>query len=337
MEKTLALFDSDAIYATRFMEYFSKEEIPEFDIITFTSPDNITQYMASHIIDVLLIGDNINLEGVPIEQIRHLYQLTDTHQSDSNNIYPTILKYQSAKAILKRVLSDQSVENERSVIHNASQTAILTIVTPIPHLETLSFSWALTTLMSEQSNLLFTLFDLFPIPYLTPNNNNQKLSDLIYYLKENSNLSVKLQALVQTLHLAGMNKAVDYLSGIYHSSDLLSLNKEDINNLVGALRTGMNYTTVVFYVNFATEAMMELMKLSDSVMVVSFDSAYERALLNEWNAQMERIGLSVHSDQYHFVTLNHEEGSIPTTLQELKQSMAWESATQCLNIYEIGR
>ncbi len=334
MNKILALYDSDVVYVTRFMEYFSKSEILEFNIVVFTSINTMKQYADSHSIEVLLFGDNVTLEDLVTEHIRYIFRLTDHQPPEGENQYQGILKYQSVKQILMQVLTIISQKEEHPQTQKSGETTILTIVTSIPQLETLSFAWAFSAMRSEQSKTLFTLFDLIPIPFLSHiNHQNNNLSDLIYYLKEGNNITSRFHSLEQSFQLMNMNQSIHYLSGIHHCSDLLSLSKEDIRTLFESIRNNTNYETAIFYVSFASEAMMEVLNLSDTVLVLSLDSDYECACLNEWKSQMDRIGLSHQSDKYQFITIHKEDGSskLPITIQELSQRYEWERAREYLN------
>lgn len=338
MDKILALYDSDSVYATRFMEYFSREEMEDFEIVTFTCTDHIVRYMLTHCIYVLLFGDKVEIDAIPINKINHVYHLIENQAKDKESQFPTIIKYQSVKQIMKRVLSDLSERGENVYNQDPNHITVQTLFAPHPQLETISYAWSLSAMNSEQKNTLFVLFDLFPIPLLSPISNMPCLSDLIYYLKEKNNVPAKLQSLVKEFSSTGMNNSINYLSGIYHCSDLLSLTKEDVRNLVELLKTKTGYHSIIFYLGFASEAMMELMNLSDFVSVLTVDSVYESELIREWKEQMNRIEIPYHPDQYEVIVLQEDDfPKLPVSFFELSQSLAWESALHSLNSHEARR
>lgn len=328
MDKIFALFDSDVFYATRFMEYFTRNEIPGFEVVVFSQLDSIQSYISEHVIEVLLLGEQVNLEETALENIRQVYQLSDGKYQEADERFPSILKYQSVKEVINKVLSDYTHTRSNINHPDPSHKTILSIYAPLSQLETLSFAWSLNTIMSERNKVLFVLLDLYPIKILSmQNSNNQNLSDFIYYLKENTNIADNLRLLVQNFTWTG-GSSISYLSGIHHSSDLLSLSREDIQHFTEELRRNSQYDSVIIYTNYASDAIMELMNLSDSVCITSLDTAYERAVVQEWDRQMERVGISTRNEKYKFVTLRQEDSRkrLPLTIEELIQSQSWESA-----------
>ncbi len=338
MDKILALYDSDLAYATRFMEYFSKSEQMEFEVVVFTSTDHLIQYMSAHTIDIILLGEAIN--GVSLDQIAHVYYLFEDENHVVQEDCSIIIKYQSVKQIMKQVLSDISTQEHQTNKNSSTDVRVLTIYAPNPQLETLSFAWSLGAMHQEQTNSLFIPFDLFPISLISGiNNSNPCLSDMIYFLKEQTNLSSKLPALIQDLEITGIRNPIHYLSGIYHCADLLSLTKEDIRVFVQLLKTATAYQTIIIYTNFLSEAMMELLSFSDKVAVLTFESNYDRELLKEWKSQMSRSKIEYNTDKFDIVSLNHEEefAALPLGIYELSQSETWKSARHYLQLHEFGR
>jgi hypothetical protein len=311
------------------MEYFTKAELPGVEIVTFTTIDNLEKYLLSHKIDVLLLGEGINIDDGLIDHIHHLYQLTDKIDKDNNEKYTSILKYQSVKDILKHSLSELlevgNLPNETS----SNQKTIYTIYSPNPQFETLSFSWSLSSIMSEQNEVLLVLFDLFPVLSLSPLiNQNKNLSDFIYYLKDKTSLADKMDSLIQVFHPNNSNHAVSYLSGIYHNSDLLSLTEDDINLLIDTIKSNTQYSKIIFHIGFTSQSMQEIMRRSDKLIITTGESPFDRAVLKEWEDQLDRIGLTYREDKTKLITLHKETDitNLPMTVSDLTHSLAWESA-----------
>lgn len=329
MDKVLALYDTDVTYATRFMEYFTKAELPGVEIITFTTLDNLEKYLRSHTIEVLILGEGINIDDGLIDHIHHIFQLADKNNIDNKEKYTSILKYQSVKDILKHVLSKLPEVGYPPNVTSSNQKTIYTIYSPYPQLETLSFSWSLSSIMSEQNEVLLVLFDLYPILLLSPmNNQNKNLSDFIYFLKDKTSISNKIDSLIQVFRPNNSNHDVSYISGIYHNSDLLSLTEEDINLLIDTIKSYTRYSKIIFHVGFTSQSMLEIMRNSDKIMITSSDSPYDRAVFKEWEDQLDRIGITYREDKFKLITLQKETDltNLPMTISDLTQSLAWESA-----------
>jgi hypothetical protein len=216
-------------------------------------------------------------------------------------------------------------ENMTYISSGPKQMKIISVFSPLQKLETLIFTWALGTQLAEHRKVLLVFLELFPVPILaSADPPNQSLSEFIYYLKENSNITLKLNSL---LNYAG-NLA--YLSGVTHGADVLALGKEDIRRWLEELKDQTDYQTVIFHLGCYTEASGELMNLSDSVLIGNCVSDYEKALLMEWASQMERAGVRVDPDKFRRVPMTEEETieRLPIAIAELKQTAAWDYIKQ---------
>ena len=303
MDKILALYDSDTVYVTRFIEYFSKTRMPDYQIIAFTSSESLKAYLSTNMIDVLLLGDKHELEPAVQNKINAIYQLVE---------YPTTSKED----------------------HPPNQTNIISLFVPSPGFESLSFAWSLNAMLSNEKSL-FILFDLFSISLLSPTNINRDLSDLIYFLKEKSRVKIDVLSFIKEIKSVGYEDTLKYISGIYHASDLLALSKEDMNELIKIMKATTDYQNIIFYISFMSEAMMELLDLSNSIAVLTTNQRYEQELIREWKEQMLRSGFSVDMARYQLVSLSKEEyRAIPISLYELTQSNAWKSARDYMDVLE---
>jgi spermidine/putrescine-binding protein len=77
---------------------------------------------------------------------------------------------------------------------------------------------------------------------------------------------------------------------------------------------------------------MELLQLSETVILPVNETAYEKALLNEWEEQMERIDISTNEDKYLKILLKQDmtDKIRIDTLMELSESPVWKEAMKYL-------
>lgn len=327
MEKIMALYDSDFLYATRFMGYINRQKEFNIKISAFTREKSLRDYINAHPVEILVLGEEISLEDLPCHRIRHIYRLGDDSEGETEAGVAQIFKYQSAKSVMKRIMSDyMDKEGASRTPDNSGQTKLISVFAPLAGAEKLSFAWALSSLLSEQGKVLFVSLDPFPIPFLSAQNSNPDLSEFIYYLKEKSGLDKMKPLLSQIGNLS-------ILSGVHHGSDILSLGREDITRWLEALRQSVDYKRIVLYLGCYTEAITEVMSLSDRILAVSLDSAYETAVLSEWEEQMKRCdGCNPEKIRPVRLQVQTDPGHIPITLQELKESPAWNEAVRFVNL-----
>ncbi|MBC7884458.1 MAG: hypothetical protein H7X99_03240 [Saprospiraceae bacterium] len=333
MEKILAIYDSDVIYATRFMEYFKKKKDFNFEISAFTRKDSLKEFLLLHRIEILLIGNEIILEEISSENIKYNYQLVEDIRNERAIEQACIFKYQSAQAVMAEVIADYvKKENETQVNYNPTGVEIISVFSPILNAAKLSFAWSISTLLSESKKVLFVPLDLLPIQLLSSvDSTSQSLSEFIYYLKENPNIIMKMKSLL------AYDGNLSYLTGLTHGFDLLSLIKEDICKWIEELKTHTDYQTVVFYLGYYADPIIELMNQSDSVFILSAGSQYEKMVLKEWEHQMDRIGFDTKKDKFLRIQVEEEDVQAPFTIQELKNSSTWATALRFIKKEEGGR
>ncbi len=329
MKKILVVYDSDVFYVTRFLEYFKNKKEFEFDISAFTLQDSLVAYLSQHRVELLLLGQPVALEKTISDNVGAIYQLSEEPFSEPTKEQPVIFKYQRAQKVMDELMAEYI--RKRNVGYsdeNSKAMDIITVFSPKAGLEEVLCAWSTAFLLTKRKKVLFLLLELIPshtLPFLE--DTNQKLSEFIYFLKEKPNRMEKM------LSLLSYHANLSYLAGNAHGFDLLSLSKEDIRSWVSELRLHTEYQAVVFYLDYYNEMSVELMKLSDHVILPTDQSAYRSRILKEWEEQMQRLEYSIEESKYLVITLQKEPVTAAGygSLQELAGSVTWHTVAQMLN------
>jgi hypothetical protein len=310
------------------MEYFNKRMETDFEISVFTHKESLEEFLKIHNIEILLSEEKLDLEEQISQNIRYIYQLSDGSSVKNHNEGFWINKYQSVRTIVDRIMDDYLEKEQITKIKNTlGKTNIISVFSPVQGQEKLLFSWALSLQMANEAKVLFVLLDPLAIPLLSTNDNKkQSLSEYIYFLKENLNLS-KMKSLFEQCD------NLTYLSGISHGADILSLSRDDVQKWVEDYRENSEYDSVVFYLGCYTEAIIELINLSDTVLVTSINNTYEEAVLREWERQMDHVDISLRNEKFQFIELHVQEElrHVPLTIQQLMETISWREAETYFN------
>lgn len=324
MEKILAVYDSDLFYVTRFMEYFKQKKDIGFEISAFTKQESLEEYILNHKIEILLLGESLDKDTLPIHNIQFIYQFTEDLAKEKETQENYIYKYQAVPKVISKILgSYASQAEELGCSHSKGETLLRTIYTPWTSITGISFAWSVGLQLSMHKKVLFIALETYPLPLMNfIENDREALSEYVYYLKENPNIYLKMKTLL------GNQGNLSYLTGVTHGLDLLSLRTEDIMKWIEELRSHSDFEEVVFYIGIYSEAMIELMKRSNFVVIASSDTYYERTLELEWLKQMQRIGFDTKSGQIQKVPLPKEALIMerPITISELSTTSTWEAA-----------
>lgn len=329
MDKILAIYDADVIYATRFAMYFKKKRGLDYEISAFTKKESLMSFLESTCIEILLLGEGLAPEEIPQDKVRWICLLSEHPPTGKKQSHLEVFKYQPVRLIISEVLSGYARAVSSSLPSEQSQSLkIISVFSPIPNAAKLYFAWSIGMLHSEYNKVLFVPMELFPVEVLEINENKQKsLSEFIYYLKESPNILTKLDELISYCN------NLPYLSGLSHGFDLLAINKEDIKRFLEAVRDNSDYQVIVFYLGFYSEAVMELLQSSHQIFIPTGDAKYEDKVVKEWQQQIALSGQQINPEKVIKLALpqNTSEEKDCISLQELYKSPIWSIALQFLS------
>jgi hypothetical protein len=309
------------------MEYFQNKQGFEWEVVAFTKKEKLADYLQGHHIELLLAGCWEEIEKLPTDLVNYYYQLTEERQEPSpeqNRIY----RYQSVERVMEQMLSDyMRRQDEICAKVNPNQMNIITVFSTVPGGQDASFAWSIGFQLARQRKALLLPLEIFSLKQFDfIDQTRQGLSEFIYYLKENSNSIQRWKELLNYCNNLG------YLAGTSHGFDVLALNREDIHRWVELLRNSSDYQNVIFYLGFYQEAGMELLRLSDRVIVISGQSHYEQEVYKEWERQMGCIGIDLQQPKFINVIRTSDPGraEIYHNQQEFMDSPIWQQAVEYL-------
>ncbi|HKL98413.1 MAG TPA: hypothetical protein VJZ06_00740 [Mobilitalea sp.] len=295
----MAIYDADVAYATRFMEYIKKRNNVGLEVTVFTRKDSLTDFVKYQAIELLLLGEGLSPEELPKENIRHIIKLSEERELSQASEIPTIYKYQSSQKVVSKLLECYARLENPSVSVHSNELTIISVFTPASNLSERLYAEYLANVLAERKRVLFLPLELFPVPSTDSSVSSDHFqSEFIYYLKENNpNLILKMKSL---LNYSGR---LNFISGLTHSFDLLSLNKQEAVKFIDELRLKSDYEVVVFYLGFYSDFTAETMKLSDCIEVVTREGIYTSKVLSEWERQMELLDISPAQSKFRKILL----------------------------------
>jgi hypothetical protein len=325
--KVMAIYASDAIYATRMMEFLKKRTDMDFEVAVFTKTESLEAYSGMGKIEILLLADEISDSDRKEYNSKYIYQLLEDPKQHSVKDIPGIFKYQSAQKILEEVILDYN-QKEMNIegVQNRKYANMIAVVPVIGTRSKLSFAWSLAFLLSERKKVLLIVLDLLPVSVLSEEDVPvHALSELIYYIKENNpSIILKMKDLIKT------HGKLSSLTGLTHGWDLLSVTREDMNKWMEALKLHTDFDTVVFYLGYYADSMQEVLCQSNTVFISNQEDSYEKKTVTEWERQMQLAGISL--EQPKFIRFFMQQEVCPAqdafSEQTLKNSEAWLCAKQ---------
>lgn len=288
LKKLLAIFDTDALYAFRLMEYFKKLEWECFDLLLFTRRECLIDFLRYQALDILLYGDDDQCSDLPSENIKHIFRLSSdtTHKKDKQEI---ICKYQAAERIASDIMSSYTRLEDNSMKDSHGDIRFVAVFPIVADAGKMTYGWSMAKELSNKEKVLYIAFDLMPTTFiLGTENSGESMSELLYYLKErNSDYMNRFKSYLN------YSERLSFLTGAAHGFDLLSLSREDMSRFMDDIKEHTDYETVVFYLGIYTEASMEILCRSNEIYIVTYEQPYEELVEREWERQMELIGVQI--------------------------------------------
>lgn len=302
MNKLLALFDTDILYASRLMEYFNKSNWGDFEILLFTRIDSLIEFLKYQSIDILLYAGELLDKDLQKENIKYVFHLSRDIKKEEDK-RETIYKYQAARKIASDIMSTYTRLEDKYQNSSGEQVTYISVFAPVPGAEKISYAWSLAKELSNKKKVLYIAFDLLPTAFiLREEDRGQSISELLYYLKES-----KSDYMDKFKSYLNYSEKLSYLSGPNHGFDLLSLNREDVGRFMEDIENYTDYEAVIFYLGMYTEASMEILSRSKEICIVTCDLSYEELVMKEWERQIELIGLPIKELNIDRVKLTVEE------------------------------
>jgi hypothetical protein len=132
MEKIMAVYDVDPVYAKRFADVANQKERAPFTVIPFTTLETLREYAGKHPVEILLISVTVpkeQMEGIAAKTVVTLAEGEVVEASDS---YPSVYKYQAADSVIREVMAcycEQPVEN--AFVMRGKRARVLGIYSPV--------------------------------------------------------------------------------------------------------------------------------------------------------------------------------------------------------------
>ena len=330
LTKLLAIYDTEASYAARLMDYMKRATVADFEILMFTRRESLEEFLKDHVVELLLLGEEMQ-EELPRENIRFTVRLSGSKAIGRKEAIQTIYKYQSAREVLNDLLACyMKAQGSQSSVRDRA-LSLISVFAPVGGLQEGTYARNLALCLAEKQKVLLLQMEQLPVSEeIDLTEKKQALSEFIYYLKEEHTQFIP--KLKEQLMFSGK---LAYLSGIAHGLDLLSLGKEDAVRLIEELRKSTDFEAVIFYLGIYTEFAIEVMKHSDYNHILANESSYSRGVLREWDRQMEFIKVDTKAEHYKRLLLpesTNGEGAANDRRKEVKNSAIWQLAKQQVDL-----
>lgn len=303
MERVLAVADNDREFASQLSEYLNEQDSFGFRTVAFTDESSLLDFAGDNQIDVLLCAESLAAPGQADRfNAKRVIVLSEYSYINEQADYPVIFKYQSAKNIMKEILTCYREQGAYSVRREES-ARLISVCSPSGGCCKSTFALALALQESKRRRTLFISFDpFFTLPFQKKDGSEQGLTDVVYFMEESTKrLDKKVGNVV--LHQGGL----DYISGVAHWYDLYDFSVERTRLLLDTVVGDMGYECVVIdYGSFDING-MEILLRSDTIYVPQTGKGRENAKFEEWIRQINFVSGSEILEKLRRISIPYDE------------------------------
>ena len=189
-------------------------------------------------------------------------------------------KYQRAEDVLRELMEaylEAAGENYPQALFHQG-TRFIGIYSPVRRCMQTTFALTLGQMLAEKHKTLYLNFEHYAgLPELMAEFSKKDLADLLYYLNgDKERFFLRMQTIVQK---AG---ELDYVPPMKSGQNLLSVPKEDWQNLMKAIDEMCGYEYVILDLTDSMQGLFEIMRNCEKIYTITKDDRIARSKLDQY-------------------------------------------------------
>lgn len=332
MSITLAIYDSDIDFANHFMDYIKRKYRFITQVLVFTNEASLESYIEHNSLQVLIAGEEVPEAMVESEKIKNICFLSEEKNSMTSHSGLNMYKYQSAEHIMTEIVSRFQLKSSIQEFINEGKNNVRIITVFALGNETVQMLYSLflaKQIANTKKTLHINLDVLQTLPQFMEQSNQNGLSELIYYLKQNnSNLSEKINTFIIK------DKNYHYMQGASFGPDLYELSPEDMVHWINELKSIGQYEIIIFNVSSFFITTLELFRRSSQLLVLTGTSMWERKKYDNFIKQLKLAGYEDIIPNIKMISFNKIEWDkyLNLTEEDLEKEIGDEWIKDSINI-----
>ncbi len=286
MEKIMAVYDVDPVYAQRFADVANAKERVPFTVVPFSTLETLREYARSHVVEILLIS-----VSVPLEQVRGIaagsvVTLAEGEVVSAVDSYPSVYKYQSADSVIREVMTYycQSPEQNPMVLLGR-KAKVLGVYSPLGRCLKTSLALTIGQQLAKEGKVLYVGLEEFSgFSRIIDGQCRSDFSDVLYYLRQDGLNVMRLRSIAYTW------KDMDYIPPVKYPEDLEQMTGEEAGALLEKLSGQMGYEYVIVDAGRMGRNLMPVLRQCDIIYMPIKEDGVSSAKLDEFDDYLDVTG-----------------------------------------------
>lgn len=288
MKKMMAVYDRDPFYAERLSDYVNRKGKGMFQAQAFTSREKLEEYMREHEVDVLLAGENADLDSLDSRYAGRSIFLSEDRTGGGEGKKKEIYKYQSGDDIIREVMAcycemPGAAGGSGSGYGKAGR--MIGVYSPVGRCGKTSLAFSIGQILAREERVLFASLDSFTgFAGLMGERWKRDLSDLVYYHKQGRLTAARLNTV---LHFIG---DMAWLPPMSFPEDYCQISSEEMAGMFGKIAGEGQFETVVLDIgNFGKQA-VPFLRLCQVIFMPVKEDEVSAAKIREFESYLEEHG-----------------------------------------------
>ena len=354
MDRFLAVTDKDENYARRLCAFISEKRTVPFVPVSFRSVSDYLKFSGSHSISIHIFDGETFEEFMTEREFEEREEVEDLFSEEEDEaekssalsrelindrtlfLYKSklldtvteetlesmraegIYKYRSADEILRKAMEVYSRTTGRlKYVDNFGKTRIVGVYSPVGRSLKTTFSLLYCEAAAAKKKVLYINLEEFSgLKAFCGEEWKEDLSDVLYYLKEDSLDFPKLKSLVHSM------RGFDFIPPVTYPEDAGSGEAGDYESLVECICEISDYELLVIDMQGFAGCASRLLEICDDIYVTVLDDPVSKEKLGAFESYMEASGRERTAERIKKIELPREspEAMLPDYLDRLSYS-----------------
>lgn len=286
MEKIMAVYDVDPVYAARFADVANAKERVPFTVIPFSTLERLREYAETHRIEILLISVSVLPEQIKGIRAGTVVTLAEGEVVSTVDSYPSVYKYQSADSVIREVMTYYCQRPEQNpMVLLGRKAKVLGVYSPLGRCLKTSLALTMGQQLAREGKTLYVGLEEFSgFSRIIDGQCKSDFSDVLYYLHQDGLHVMRLRSLVYNW------KDMDYIPPVKYPEDLEGMSGEEAGQLIECLAAQMGYEYVIVDMGRLGRNLIPILQQCEIVFMPIKEDGISTAKLEEFDEYLDITG-----------------------------------------------
>lgn len=287
-QRNLCICDCESAYAGRLSEILEEKREVQMQICCCSTFEHAAELAAEHVIDILLIGEEIPYEERRMIPAVQVFILSHEKEKSFEENETAIYRYQSIDEIFAQMVQT-CLDNDHGdlfCLTGKKKKDLISIFSPIHRTGKSTFALELGKALAKFESTVYLNLEMYAGWERTSQNaEGRTLSDLLYYSRqEDQNIGLRMGMMVS------QKQDLDYMTPSRISADLRSVTAEEWRRFLIQILNQSIYEIVILDIGEGIQGITELLEMSSKVYMPILQDPVSQRKIEQFEEELHLVG-----------------------------------------------